>query len=89
MKILKCPICKSTPVLRVSDMGRPNGRGYQGCFAWIYECPKCGLVSGGSDTVYTPKDRVEIEAIRSWNRAVNDMRVIMGKKTIEVKEEEK
>jgi len=87
MKILNCPICKAKPVLEVKDMEQPLGRGYPGCYAWIYRCPKCGLVQGGSDTVYTSLDRVQIEAIKSWNKAVNNMRIIMGKKTIEVKEE--
>lgn len=87
MKVLSCPICKANPVLKVTDMGGPRGMGYPGCFAWTYRCPKCGLISGGSDTVYTPRERVEVEAIKSWNREVNRMRVIMGRKPLQVKED--
>lgn len=88
MKILNCPICKSEPKLEVIDLDRGNGHGYPGCYSYVYSCPKCKLMkSMSSSTVYTPKDKVQNEAIKKWNEEVNRVRELMGKKPINYENE--
>lgn len=82
MKILKCPICKSDPKFQVTSLDRGNGHGYPGDYGYNYSCPKCKLLSSGSDTIYTSVEKVHDEAIKNWNIRVNAMRVIMGKKEL-------
>ena len=42
-KIKVCPICGSVPIMRVEDMGKPNGRGYPGDFSYTLSCNYCKL----------------------------------------------
>ena len=91
MKILKCPICNSQSHLEVNPMWKTfNGttHGYYDSYSYKYKCPKCNLVNcNGADTVYTDKDKVQDKAIVNWNKRVNEIRVLMGKKEIELERE--
>ena len=74
-KIKVCPICGSAPVLEITDMGRPNGRGYPGCFMYTLSCNYCKLPKTVSaTTVYTDPDKVEVECINKWNAEVDRIR---------------
>ena len=80
-----CPICGSSPLLSIEDMGQPNGRGYPGDFRYYFYCPFCQKVEGNSfTTVYTETKKECIKkAAESWNEEVDKM------KTFFIKEEEK
>lgn len=89
MKILNCPICKSTPVFITIDLDRGNGHGYPGYYSYHYECTHCKMVKSDSvDTVYFKGNINEIndKCIISWNKKVNEIRLLMGKKPLEVLE---
>lgn len=74
-KIKVCPICGNAPIMRVEDMGQPNGRGYPGCFIYTLSCNYCRIPrSVFATTVYTDPDKVEVECINKWNEEVDRIR---------------
>ena len=86
MKILKCPICKSMPTFITVDLDRGNGHGYPGDYAYYYECTRCQMVkSNGTNTVYFKGDMnlINEKCVESWNKKVNEIRLLMGKKPLE------
>lgn len=80
-KVKVCPICGSMPTMRIEDMGRPNGRGYPGCFSYTLSCDYCELPqSVGATTVYTDPSKVEIECINKWNKEVDRIQAFLDNK---------
>lgn len=78
MEIKKCPICGEYPKFEVSDMGRPNGRGYQGSYSYTYYC-ECGYMKRGtSDTVYNTEKEAPQLALDNWNKEVDKLEIILS-----------
>lgn len=70
-KVKFCPICGSTPTLKISDLGRLDGRGYPGCFCLVITCPKCNLPKPvSSNTIYISLEKANKYAIKQWNEQV-------------------
>jgi len=64
----RCPICGSMPNRRVEDMSGSNYQHYYGCTDYIYECPKCKVLSASRCTVYIDSnEKAEREAQKAWN----------------------
>ena len=64
----RCPLCGSYPTHRVEDMGTAPYQHYYGCFDYIYECPKCKVLSASRCTVYIDSnEKAEREAQKAWN----------------------
>ena len=71
-RIKVCPICGSAPELKITDMGRPNGRGYPGRFWYSLACPHCGLPKeASSETVYHTAEEAHVQVIEHWNAEVD------------------
>ena len=80
-KIKVCPICGSVPIMRVEDMGKPNGRGYPGDFSYTLSCNYCKLPkSVSATTVYTNPDKIEDECISKWNEEVDRIQNFLDNK---------
>ena len=75
---MKCAICGTKATLNIQDMGRPNGRGYQGSFSVGYKCNNCGIIKvNSSDTVYhTMEEALEI-AEKNWNTKMNEIEKLL------------
>ena len=80
-KIKVCPICGSIPIMKVEDMGRPNGRGYPGCFSYTISCPHCDLPKHvGSDTVCHDPDTAHRLSRERWNEEVDRIQAFLDNK---------
>ena len=65
----RCPICGSLPNHRAEDMGGANYQHYYGCTDYIYECPKCKVLSASRCTVYIDSnEKAQREAQKAWNK---------------------
>ena len=81
LKIQVCPICGSAPVLKITDMGKPNGRGYPGCYDYTMSCPCCDLPKHvGSDTVCHNSDEAHRLSIERWNEEVDRIQAFLDNK---------
>lgn len=64
----RCPICGSIPNHRAEDMSGANYQHYYGCTDYIYECPKCKVLSASRCTVYIDSnEKADREARKAWN----------------------
>jgi len=64
----RCPICGAMPNRRAEDMSGGNYQHYYGCTDYIYECPKCKVLSASRCTVYIDSnEKAEREAQKAWN----------------------
>lgn len=80
-KIKACPICGSMPIMRVNDMGRPDGRGYPGGLSYTLSCDCCKLPHpGSSTTIYTAPNKVEEVCINRWNSEVDRIQAFLDNK---------
>lgn len=76
-----CPVCGNMPIIRVEDMGEPNGRGYPGCFRYTLSCNCCKIPqSVSATTVYTDPDEIETECINKWNEEVDRIQAFLDDK---------
>lgn len=78
LKLKTCPICGSSPLLSIDDMGQPNGRGYPGDFMYYFYCPFCQKLEGKFfTTLYLAQKECIKRAAESWNEEVDKMKTIL------------
>lgn len=73
-----CPFCGNLVYLEKKPLWvqHPDGttRGYYGCYEYDIHCDECGcrIKLPGNDTVYTTDNLAKENAIKAWNRRMND-----------------
>lgn len=78
LNLLDCPICRSKPDIKISDMGNQHD-GYPGTFSFSLSCPKCKMLESSG---YTGKseEEISIAVVRvcgSWNSKVKEVKSFM------------
>ena len=78
IKVNCCPICESMPILKIEDLGRPNGHGYPGCDSYEMYCPYCNLPKHvSSDTINKSPEEAQKDVVKAWNEEVLRVRSFM------------
>lgn len=76
-----CPFCGNLVYLEKKPLWvqHPDGttRGYYGCYEYDIHCDECGcrIKLPGNDTVYTTDNLAKENAIKTWNRRVNESKI--------------
>lgn len=81
-----CAICGSKPNLKLTDMGKPNGRGYPGCHFVGYICNNCGMPNvRSSDTVYHDMEEALKIAETNWETEITRIETYLNNKNVPIK----
>ena len=69
-----CPFCGNEVNIEKIPLWYGNGRGYSGCYEFKIKCDNCGCTvhQPKTDSVYRSEEKARENAIKAWNRRVND-----------------
>lgn len=75
----RCPICGSQPRMEVTDLGKPNGRGYPGHNSYTLECPKCGFFKAETADIYDTNSEIKASerVALLWDKRVKEIEHLM------------